>query len=131
MSNHKSRQKQMEIEVKGLDNLIYERSTYVYYSPGQTINDSPWRARNSQPCPRRYSRTGKPLSKVHRVAPFVIAHLHQCSEISKLVDSAKFYQDVLKNGRSHKICTSCNRHLQESEMDAFEKHVSTFHACSP
>jgi hypothetical protein len=44
-------------------------------------------------------------------------------EAQVLEGSSKFFEAVLKNGRSKKICTSCNRPLAENEMRAFEKHV--------
>lgn len=40
-----------------------------------------------------------------------------------LEGSSKFFEAVLKNGLSKKICTSCNRRLAENEVPAFEKHV--------
>ncbi|KAG8832048.1 DNA repair protein rad50 [Serendipita sp. 399] len=45
-------------------------------------------------------------------------------EIAKNTDSGRFYQEILKNGRAKKVCISCNRHIKDDEMAAFEKHVS-------
>ncbi|PVG02753.1 putative RAD50-DNA repair protein [Serendipita vermifera] len=52
--------------------------------------------------------------------------LNLCQEeILKNQDFAKFYQGILETGRNKKICSSCNRHLMDNEMVAFEKHVSS------
>ncbi|KAG8827144.1 DNA repair protein rad50 [Serendipita sp. 401] len=45
-------------------------------------------------------------------------------EIAKNTDSGRFYQDILKKGRSKKVCNGCNRDIKDDEMAAFEKHLS-------
>lgn len=36
------------------------------------------------------------------------------------------YRQLLKEGKSAKKCTVCNRHLNAGEMKVFEEHVSNF-----
>ncbi|CCA77996.1 probable RAD50-DNA repair protein [Serendipita indica DSM 11827] len=45
-------------------------------------------------------------------------------EIAKHIDSSRWYNEILKAGRTRKLCTSCNRPITDDEMAAFEQHVS-------
>lgn len=54
---------------------------------------------------------------------FVIAMQTAHSENSSVAGSSNVFKSLLKEGKTNKKCTVCNRHLSEFELQAFEKYV--------
>lgn len=48
------------------------------------------------------------------------------SQIGEGAGASKVYAQLLKLGQQKKKCTACNRHLDDAEMEVFQKYVRDF-----
>ncbi|KAF8586295.1 hypothetical protein K439DRAFT_1341218 [Ramaria rubella] len=49
---------------------------------------------------------------------------HRRTETSTIAGSSKVFEALLKQGKTKKSCTVCNRHLSDHDMQAFEKYLN-------